>query len=204
MRLSNISAALSTIAVHAAAYSAQVDVDTRSLDEIYEAARSEEGTLQVFWGGDAGSQGDSVRKAWAAAYPDVKLNLTVDLSKYHDNRIDRAHLQGLHVADVAVLQTLHDFRRWKSEGKLLNYKPANFEDIINGEKDADGAWYAEAISMVTSTLSAVAYANRCLLRRVRHIRLRHQQDQCFGRPNVICFDSREEVQEQAYPHLPQR
>lgn len=88
----------------------------------------------------AGSQGDGVRKAWQARFPDVKLNLTVDLSKYHDNRIDRGWLQGLHVADIAVLQTLQDFRRWKREGKLMHYKPAVFGELLEGEKDYDGAW----------------------------------------------------------------
>ncbi|GIZ44334.1 hypothetical protein CKM354_000753500 [Cercospora kikuchii] len=145
MKAFALSAALGAAALCEAAYNT-VAVDTRSLEDIYAAARKEEGTLQVFWGGDAGSQGDSVRQAWADRFPDVKLNLTVDLSKYHDNRIDRAHLEGLHVADVAVLQTLHDFRRWKNEGKLLDYKPATFEDILPGEKDADGAWFSVRIS----------------------------------------------------------
>ncbi|KAF2209001.1 hypothetical protein CERZMDRAFT_70365 [Cercospora zeae-maydis SCOH1-5] len=145
MKTFALSAALGAIALCEAAYNV-LDVDTRSLDDIYAAARAEHGTLQVFWGGDAGSQGDKVRQSWAQRFPDIKLNLTVDLSKYHDNRIDRAHLQGLHVADVAVLQTLQDFRRWKSEGKLVNYKPATFDDILPGEKDPDGAWYTEAIN----------------------------------------------------------
>lgn len=35
-----------------AAFPAQVDVESRSLDEIYAAAKKENGTLQVFWGGD--------------------------------------------------------------------------------------------------------------------------------------------------------
>lgn len=70
----------------------------------------------------------------------------MDLSKYHDNRIDRGHLQGLHVADVANLQTLQDFRRWKAEGKLVNYKPASFEDLLENEKDFDGAYLPTALS----------------------------------------------------------
>ncbi|KAF7185406.1 hypothetical protein HII31_13253 [Pseudocercospora fuligena] len=138
---------LSSLAALAAAssYPALVEPDTRSLDEIYQAARKEDGTLQVFWGGDAGSQGNGVRTAWAAQYPDIKLNLTVDLSKYHDNRIDRAYQQGIHVADVVVIQTLQDFPRWKKEGKLLNYKPATFDDILEDQKDFDGAWYAYSV-----------------------------------------------------------
>lgn len=145
MKYSIISPILSLAAAAQATYPAQIPIETRTLSEIYASARQESGTLQVFWGGDAGNQGDSIRSAWAELFPDVKLNLTVDLSKYHDNRIDRAHLEGIHVADVAVLQTLQDFRRWKQEGKLLRYKPATFEDILEEEKDFDGAWYAEAI-----------------------------------------------------------
>lgn len=79
------------------------------------------------------------------------MNLTVDLSKYHDNRIDRAHLESIHVADVAVLQTLQDFRRWKKEGKLVRYKPASFEDLLESEKDFDGAYICEALSQFTKT-----------------------------------------------------
>lgn len=92
-----------------------------------------------------------MREAWTAQWPDVELNLTVDLSKYHDNRIDRAHLQGLHVADIAVLQTLQDFRRWKAEGKLVNYKPASFEDLLESEKDFDGAYLPTNLSQSIHT-----------------------------------------------------
>lgn len=92
-----------------------------------------------------------MKKAWANRFPNVPLNLTVDLSKYHDNRIDRAHLEGLHVTDVAVLQTVQDFRRWKKEGKLLKYKPASFEDILESEKDFDGASIGVGMSQSETT-----------------------------------------------------
>lgn len=92
-----------------------------------------------------------MRTAWAKAYPDVALNLTVDLSKYHDNRIDRAHLEGIHVADVAVLQTLQDFRRWKKEGKLFNYKTPSYEAVLESEKDFDGAFTGVALSQFAMT-----------------------------------------------------
>jgi hypothetical protein len=78
-----------------AQYKPQVPVDNRTLAQIYSAAKAEAATssskpLRVFWGGDAGSQGDSMRSAWKEAFPEIPLNLTVDLSKYHDNRIDRS------------------------------------------------------------------------------------------------------------------
>lgn len=71
--------------------------------------------------------------------------------RYHDNRIDRAHLEGIHVADIAVLQTLQDFRRWKREGKLVNYKSASFEDLLESEKDFDGAYICGTLSQSTDT-----------------------------------------------------
>lgn len=145
-----------------ATFSPLVDVDTRSLDEIYAAAKKDNGTLQVFWGGDgtsrytdlgkpdltirvAGAAGDEVRTSFAKRFPDVKINLTVELSKYHDNQIDRGWYEGKHVADVAWLQTTHNYPRWKQEGKLVNYKPPTFNDILNGEKDFDGAWMAASL-----------------------------------------------------------
>jgi hypothetical protein len=38
---------------------------------------------------------------------------------------------------VVQLQTLHDFPRWKKEGKLLAYKPAGFSRVYSGFKDPD-------------------------------------------------------------------
>ena len=98
----------------------------------------------------AGSQGDGVRSAWKARFPNVVLNLTVDLSKYHDSRVDRAYYEGTHVADVAVLQTLQDFPRWKSQNKLSYYKPMNFDDLLANEKDLDGAYLPIQISAMLS------------------------------------------------------
>ena len=157
----------SLVTATCAQWHSQVTPDTRTLDQIYAAAQKESGPLQVFFGGDgrnpcsfikrtipgadvcifpAGSQGDGVRSAWRARFPNVILNLTVDLSKYHDSRIDRAYYEGTHVADVAVLQTLQDFPRWKSENKLSYYKPMNFDDLMANEKDLDGAYLPIQIS----------------------------------------------------------
>ena len=102
--------------------------------------------FQVFWGGDAGNQGDGIRSAWAQQFPDIPLNLTITLSKYADTRLDEAFYEGVEVpADVVALQTLHDFPRWKSQNRLLFYKPANWEDLLVDERDADGAFLAFAI-----------------------------------------------------------
>ena len=92
------------------------------------------------------SQGAPAIEAWNARFPDVKLNLTVDVSKYHDSRVDRQYQRtGSDGADIAVLQTLHDFTRWKKEGRLLPYKPPHFDDVWASVKDADGAYYGTFI-----------------------------------------------------------
>jgi ABC-type Fe3+ transport system substrate-binding protein len=80
------------------------------------------------------------------------LNLTVDFSKYHDSRIDRAFFAGEEETDVAVLQTVHDFPRWKGQNRLLLYKPPTFDDIYSGEKDLDGAFIPIGICRYPITL----------------------------------------------------
>lgn len=88
----------------------------------------------------AGSQGNALRQAWQSRFPGVPLNLTVDLSKYLDNEIDRAFYDNRTIYDVAVLQSLQDYPRWKTANRLLYYKPPNFADLLEGEKDFQGAW----------------------------------------------------------------
>lgn len=68
-----------------AQYRPQVPIEARSLDEIYLAAKAElnatkdQSPLRVFWGGDDGAQGQGVINAWKAQFPDIPLNLSVDL-----------------------------------------------------------------------------------------------------------------------------
>lgn len=72
-------------------------------------------------------------------FPNVGLNLTVDLSKYHASRIDRSFYANDEYIDVAVLQTVQNYLQWKAQNRLMFYKPQNFSDIDNDEKDFDGA-----------------------------------------------------------------
>jgi hypothetical protein len=122
-----------------------VPIDTRTLDEIYAAAQKESGSLIVASGGDAQAQWDAFRTMFAKRFPNIKLDLTVDFSKYHDCRADRAHANGSHYADIIFLQALHDYPRWKAEGRLLLYKPPNHADIYPSHKDHDGAYYGAAV-----------------------------------------------------------
>ncbi|MGW0706254.1 ABC transporter substrate-binding protein [Streptomyces sp. NPDC002643] len=116
--------------------------ETRSLDELYEAAVAEGGKLVLYQGGDIDSQAAGVRAGFAARFPDIDLKVVVDYSKYHDVRVDNQLATDTLVPDVVQLQTLQDFTRWKRQGRLLPYKPAGFSKVHKGFKDPDGAWTA--------------------------------------------------------------
>ena len=83
---------------------------------------------------------DGVVAGFNARFPKIALNLTTDLSKYNDARIDRSFDTGIPYADVVISQVTHDLYRWKDANRLLYYKPPNFEDVYNDQKDPDGAF----------------------------------------------------------------
>ena len=103
-----------------------VGVETRTLEQIHTAALKEGGVVTLWHGGDEPNQVDGLKTDFEARFAGMTLNLTADLSKYIDGRIDQ-QLAGKNVyVDTNMLQTLHDFPRWKAEGALLNDKPLGF------------------------------------------------------------------------------
>ncbi|KAH6638728.1 ABC-type Fe3+ transport system [Boeremia exigua] len=114
--------------------------ETRSLDEIYQAALAEGGVVTLWHGGDEKNQQDFLKQAFEARFPNITLNVTVDLSKYHDTNLD-VQLAAKNVyVDSVILQTVHDFPRWKAEGALLNYAPKDFDKVYPVFKDQDAAY----------------------------------------------------------------
>ena len=118
--------------------------ETRTLDELYQAAIAEGGKLVIYAGGDLANSGSgaAARTAFRQRFPQIDLNLIVDYSKYHDVRVDNQFATDTLVPDVVQLQTLQDFTRWKRQGRLLHYKPAGFSKLYKKFRDADGAWVA--------------------------------------------------------------
>jgi hypothetical protein len=108
-------------------FSTKIEVETRTLDQIYHAALKEGGAITVWHGGDESNQQDSLKSAFEARFPGMTMNVTVDLSKYHDGKIDRQLATGNVYVDSVILQTVHDYPRWKQEDALLYYKPLGFE-----------------------------------------------------------------------------
>ncbi|KAK0496193.1 hypothetical protein EDD18DRAFT_1463310 [Armillaria luteobubalina] len=134
--------------------------ETLSLDELYDLAIAEGGQLVVKAGGDEKDQQASTVQAFQEKFPKINITLTVDLSKYHDSVIDRSLNQtGLAGTDVAHLQTLHDFIRWKEEGHLLSYKPAGWDQIPDNIKDADDATYLGIVYFLFTNNFAMSKTN---------------------------------------------
>lgn len=121
-------------------YNSTVQEETRTLDEIHKAALAEGGVVTVWHGGDESTTQDALKKAFEARFPGMHLNITVDLSKYHDGNLDQQIAANNFTVDSIILQTLHDFPRWKKQGALLNYAPAGFGKVHSPFKDKDAAY----------------------------------------------------------------
>ncbi|HCE6516073.1 TPA: hypothetical protein NHO73_005566 [Pseudomonas aeruginosa] len=114
--------------------------ETDRLASLYARARGEGGKVVLWAGGDAPNQMDWLKTAFESRFPGVILDVTVDLSKFHDLRIDQELAAGTLTPDVAMLQTTFDFDRWKARDVLLRYKPVGFARQKKGYADPDGAY----------------------------------------------------------------
>jgi hypothetical protein len=120
-------------------------VENRTIDEIYQAALAEGGLVTAWHGGDETYQQDGLKQAFEARFPNMTLNITVDVSKYQDGNIDRQLAAGGVYVDSVMLQTLHDYPRWDQEGALLHYIPLNYSAIHPSFRDLRGAWHGLTI-----------------------------------------------------------
>jgi ABC-type Fe3+ transport system substrate-binding protein len=116
--------------------------ESRSFDELHKEALAQGGKLVVYAGGDLPNGLAANEQAFKARFPGMDIRILVDFSKYHDARIDYQLARGRPECDVAHLQTLHDFDRWKAEGRLLAYKPIGWDQVYADFRDPDGAYVA--------------------------------------------------------------
>lgn len=73
---------------HKQAVNGAYEQETRSMHEIYEAALAEGGVITLWHGGDEKTQQHFLKQAFEARFPNMTRNVTVDLSKYHDDNFD--------------------------------------------------------------------------------------------------------------------
>lgn len=118
--------------------------EQEELKKLYELASEElaaTGERLVVWaGGDAPNQQDALIRQFTQRFPKVPLNLTVDLSKYHDIKVYQGLLDGCVAPDVVMLQTMNDFENWKAMDALEPFMPQSFSKLIPGYSDEGGAY----------------------------------------------------------------
>jgi hypothetical protein len=71
-------------------------------------------------GGDERNQQDSLKQQFEPRFPGINLNMSVDLSKYHDGAFDQQLVHNNVFVDSIILQTLQDYPRWTADRALLN------------------------------------------------------------------------------------
>ncbi|KAF4985367.1 hypothetical protein FGRMN_11228 [Fusarium graminum] len=119
--------------------------ENRTIEAIYHSALKEGGIVTCWHGGDETYQQLGLKKAFERRFPGMTLNITVDVSKYHDGNIDRQLSTNNLYVDSVILQTLHDYPRWDQEDALLHYAPLNFDKIHPAFRDIRAAWYGVSI-----------------------------------------------------------
>lgn len=120
--------------------------ENRTIDEIYQAALAEGGTVTCWHGGDEVNQQDGLKRAFETRFPGMTLNVTVNRSKYHSINIDRGLASGDLPVDTIILQALHDYPRWESQGALLHYAPNNFYNVLAPFRHIRAAYYGFSIN----------------------------------------------------------
>jgi ABC-type Fe3+ transport system substrate-binding protein len=131
-----------------------VQANAQSSDELYQKAK-EEKTLALYGAGPAGSHDRWIRE-FQERYAGVTVAFTGGLSNGLNQRIEQQRASGKMETDVAILQTIGDFVKWKQAGALLLFKPDGSEKIDPAYKDEDGAF-------TTVSVNAITYAYNSML-----------------------------------------
>jgi ABC-type Fe3+ transport system substrate-binding protein len=117
-----------------------------SMDALYEKAKLEK-TVVLYGAGPTGSH-DRWIKDFEQRFPGVTVAFTGGLSTDLNQRIERQLASGTMETDLAILQTIQDFGKWKKAGALLPFKPEGSDAIDPAYKDEDGAFTAVSINTI--------------------------------------------------------
>jgi ABC-type Fe3+ transport system substrate-binding protein len=129
-----------------------------TIDELYAAAKKE-GALVLYGGGPA-AQYEPWAREFEQRFPGIKVSTKAGSSNVLAAEID-AQMKALNLqVDMAALQTIQDYERWKKAGALLPFKPDGFDKVDDEWKDKDGAYvgisvYGLGYSYNTAKLAAV-------------------------------------------------
>ncbi|MCG8316266.1 MAG: ABC transporter substrate-binding protein [Pseudomonadales bacterium] len=119
-----------------------VDIETRSLEELYAVAIKEGGNFVLRAGGDKPDQIDYYLDRFKKRFPRINVTHSVDVSINHAPRYDNARAAGgeSNIPDVIQFQTLYDFNYYAENGLLDVYRPKNWDKVFPDHKDPHGRW----------------------------------------------------------------
>jgi ABC-type Fe3+ transport system substrate-binding protein len=106
------------------------------LDALYSEAKRE-GSLNYYGGGPTAAHQRALAD-FAKSFPGIECKLVAGFSNQLAPRIDEQIARNRLEADVAVLQTIQDFERWKRAGALFANRGPNFDQVLGKFKDPDG------------------------------------------------------------------
>jgi hypothetical protein len=118
-----------------------------TLDQFYEKAKLEK-TL-VFYSGGPAAPHENRAKEFMQKYPGIAVSVTGGFSNVLNERIERQIADRKLEVDMAFFQTVQDFVTWKTQGKLLAFKPDGFDQILPNFRDEDGAYLALSANALT-------------------------------------------------------
>jgi len=142
MRVCSRVLALIAASLTAATATAQAE----SMDELYAKAKAE-GAVVLYGAGPTGSH-DRWIKDFEQRYPGIKVAHTGGLSPQLNVKVEQQLAAGKMETDLAILQTIQDFGRWKQKGAMLLFKPEGSEQIDAAYKDEDGAFTAVSVNLI--------------------------------------------------------
>jgi ABC-type Fe3+ transport system substrate-binding protein len=123
-----------------------------TLDELYAKAKLEK-TLVIYAGGPVTNY-EPLAREFESKFPGITITITGGFSNVLNQRIEQQFKDNKLEADMVLFQTAQDFVRWKSQGKMVAFKPEGFDVIPPSFKDPDGAfivWYVGTLSYAYNT-----------------------------------------------------
>jgi ABC-type Fe3+ transport system substrate-binding protein len=98
----------------------------------------------LFYAGGPTAPYEARIKQFQQRFPGIQVSVEGGFSNVLNQRIEKQMADGKLAVDFAIFQTVQDFVDWKKRGKLLDFKPEGFDQIIPNLRDPDGAYLAFA------------------------------------------------------------
>jgi ABC-type Fe3+ transport system substrate-binding protein len=119
----------------------------QSMQELYEKAKQEKEL--IIYGGGPTSLYEVPARAFEQKYPGIKVTIHSGFSNVHNEKINQQLKSKTLDADLAILQTVQDFIRWKKEGVLAQFRPNASDAIDKTFKDKDGYYVGVFVTSVS-------------------------------------------------------